>query len=70
MFKGWMFSSDPALSSMEHPVYDIWVLACKGEKKPAAQKEVQPEPAPVVEPTDVSSGESFVPAEAQVEDLN
>jgi len=30
IFKGWMFSSNPALSSMEHPVYDIWVVECKG----------------------------------------
>lgn len=29
IFKGWMFSSNPALSSMEHPVYDIWVVECK-----------------------------------------
>ena len=29
VFHGWMFSSDPALSAMDHPVYDIWVLACK-----------------------------------------
>ena len=29
IFKGWMFSSNPALSSMEHPVYDIWIVECK-----------------------------------------
>ena len=28
-FQGWMFSSNPALSAMEHPVYDIWVLECQ-----------------------------------------
>lgn len=28
-FRGWMFASSPALSAMEHPVYDIWVLDCK-----------------------------------------
>lgn len=28
IFNGWMFSSNPALSAMEHPVYDIWVLSC------------------------------------------
>ena len=27
-FRGWMFSSNPALSAMEHPVYDIWVVEC------------------------------------------
>lgn len=30
LFRGWMFASSPALSAMEHPVYDIWVLDCKG----------------------------------------
>lgn len=29
IFHGWMFSSNPALSGMEHPVYDIWVVECK-----------------------------------------
>ena len=28
LFLGWMFSSSPALSALEHPVYDIWVLDC------------------------------------------
>lgn len=28
LFSGWMFASSPALSSLEHPVYDIWVLDC------------------------------------------
>lgn len=29
LFKGWMFASNPSLSSMEHPVYDVWVLRCE-----------------------------------------
>ncbi len=29
-FSGWMFASSPALSALEHPVYDINVLDCKG----------------------------------------
>jgi len=28
-FSGWMFASSPALSAMEHPVYDLWVIDCK-----------------------------------------
>ena len=28
VFTGWMFASSPAVSAMEHPVYDIWVLDC------------------------------------------
>lgn len=29
VFYGWMFSSSPALSALEHPVYDITVLHCE-----------------------------------------
>ncbi len=29
LFTGWMFASSPALSALEHPVYDVWVIACK-----------------------------------------
>lgn len=28
-FRGWMFASSPALSALEHPVYDVWVIDCK-----------------------------------------
>ena len=28
VFSGWMFASSPALSSMDHPVYDVWLLDC------------------------------------------
>jgi hypothetical protein len=28
-FSGWMFSSSPALSALEHPVYDVNLLECK-----------------------------------------
>ena len=31
IFRGWMFASSPALSALEHPVYDVWVLDCKNE---------------------------------------
>ena len=26
---GWMFSSSPAISALEHPVYDIPLISCK-----------------------------------------
>ena len=28
-FTGWMFASSPALSALDHPRYDVWVLSCK-----------------------------------------
>ncbi|WP_112324166.1 DUF2155 domain-containing protein [Oceanibium sediminis] len=27
-FSGWMIASSPALSALDHPRYDIWVLSC------------------------------------------
>ena len=29
IFNGWMIKSLPSISSMEHPIYDIWVNDCK-----------------------------------------
>jgi hypothetical protein len=29
LFTGWMFASSPAISALEHPVYDVWVIDCK-----------------------------------------
>ncbi len=29
LFRGWMYASSPALSPMEHAVYDVWVLDCR-----------------------------------------
>ena len=31
IFQGWMFASSPALNALEHPVYDVSVLACKND---------------------------------------
>lgn len=40
-FNGWMFASSPALSALEHPVYDIWVLDCTNvaSEEPAPTEE-------------------------------
>jgi hypothetical protein len=32
LFIGWMFASSPALSALEHPVYDVWVKDCLNVK--------------------------------------
>ncbi len=29
LFTGWMFASSPAVSALEHAVYDIWVVDCE-----------------------------------------
>lgn len=31
-FQGWMVASSPALSALEHPRYDVWVLKCLAPK--------------------------------------
>lgn len=41
-FQGWMFASSPALSALEHPVYDLWVLDCTND---APKDAGQPEPS-------------------------
>jgi hypothetical protein len=50
LFAGWMFSSSPALSALEHPVYDVTLLECKGAAPPA--------PAPAAASTDKPAGKS------------
>ena len=29
VFRGWMFASSPSLHPFEHPIYDLWLIACK-----------------------------------------
>jgi hypothetical protein len=35
LFSGWMFASSPAVSALEHPVYDLWVVDCAEPIPPA-----------------------------------
>lgn len=44
VFSGWMFASSPALSPMDHPVYDVWVIDCIAEDPPVPPSEIAPEP--------------------------
>ncbi len=39
VFSGWMFASSPALSAMDHPIYDVWVLDCLEKKTEEAEAE-------------------------------
>ena len=41
LFKGWMFASSPAVSAVEHPVYDVWVVDCR--KASSSEAETPPE---------------------------
>jgi hypothetical protein len=44
LFVGWMFASSPGISALEHPVYDVWVLDCKGGKEPQSGTVSAPPP--------------------------
>lgn len=53
-FSGWMFSSSPALSALENPVYDVNLLECKAAStSPPAPVAV---PSPPAEPPGRSRG--------------
>src|SRR5262249_36867266 len=30
IFSGWMFAASPGLHAVEHPIYDVWRVDCKG----------------------------------------
>lgn len=32
LFSGWMLASQPAISALDHPVYDVWVIDCHSAK--------------------------------------
>lgn len=38
VFSGWMFASSPALSPMDHPIYDVWVIDCLPPKSESTEK--------------------------------
>ena len=54
LFSGWMFSSSPALSALEHPVYDVNLLECR----PASGSPVR---APAAAPAPPSTPEPASP---------
>jgi len=29
LFNGWTFSSSPTLQSIDHPIYDLWIISCE-----------------------------------------
>ena len=43
VFTGWMFASSPAVSAMEHPVYDVWVIDCRAIAPPEAGEAAFPD---------------------------
>jgi len=77
IFTGWMFAASPGLNAVEHPVYDVWITACKGgqsptvaeapaetARQPARQQQQQrttPQPAPSPAPQRMPPAGFFPP---------
>lgn len=73
IFSGWLFKENPAANVVEHPIYDVWVKACKmsfpgeeeaveensDEASPAAKtpSKAPQTPAPAAPADDVGEGE-------------
>lgn len=61
VFSGWMFASSPALSPMDHPIYDVWVLDCLSDQAPEKKddeldsSEIQPAPDEDVDGSAINS---------------
>ena len=56
VFSGWMFASTPALSALEHAVYDVWVINCRTDQPGPAEKGAVPAdlpPPPATAPVEV-----------------
>ncbi|HEY1865354.1 MAG TPA: DUF2155 domain-containing protein [Roseiarcus sp.] len=72
IFSGWMFADSPGLHGVEHPIFDIWLTACKGgtvviHDAPAAEASApNPDESPPTDPgTDAASPEQPAPPPAQ-----
>lgn len=44
IFTGWMFAESPGLNAVEHPVFDVWLTACKGGEVPESAAAVEEAP--------------------------
>ena len=68
VFSGWLFKENPAANVVEHPIYDVWIKACKmrfpGEETPvketSSKEAVAEDPAAI----DASSAPQSPPAPA------
>ena len=56
VFSGWMFASSPALSPMDHPVYDVWVLDCLGDAEEQSDIAAADDDQDVIDLDDVDPG--------------
>ena len=68
VFSGWLFKENPAANVVEHPIYDVWVKACKmrfpGEEAPVEKKSSAEAPAADAEDIAPSSAPQLPPEPA------
>ena len=62
IFTGWMFAASPGLHAVEHAIYDVWLVECKGGAQAIA--DAQPAAAPTAPPRQGAS-QQRQPAPAQ-----
>ena len=75
IFSGWMFADSPGLHGVEHPIFDIWLTACKGgtvviHDAPQAEASApNPDESPPTDPgADAASPEQPTPPPQQAEE--
>ena len=66
VFSGWMFASSPALSAMDHPVYDVWVLDCLGKEEPNEEAAIAETKEEVADQTTLTPADPAAPVQAPV----
>lgn len=64
VFSGWMFSSSPSVSAMDHPVYDVWLIECKNASTSAKAEEFSSETAPAAAPEKTETAPAAAAPEA------
>jgi hypothetical protein len=79
VFSGWLFKENPAANVLEHPVYDVWVKACKmsfpGEEPapgetPSADEEEGNKPSSAPQAPQRARPEPAAEPEAEEDDAN
>lgn len=50
VFNGWMVASSPALSALDHPRYDVWVIRCRLDDRTPSVVAGESSPRPIMRP--------------------
>src|SRR5947207_1546450 len=50
IFSGWMYAASPGLHGVEHPIYDIWLVDCKGPDQTVVTAAPDPPKSPAQPP--------------------